>query len=368
MQKIRYWDLLPTFCVCILILAWGLEVRAQSPTYSSGRLVSYYNFGVPVYADSHSQGALSPGYGAYGNNTYPYSFASYTAPAYTTYAGYLNAYYAWVTQYYWGTNSYAGLYSNPHAYASAYDPNRYLAAAGSNSYSSGQTTANSYPPTAAAYPNYAPPAHPQPQAYAEAPTEGAYQETCQNCQGSGIRRPPAALGRIQYQQASLSPAEQRGTRLYSQSEDFIAPLLGYSLPHSDYGHFGHRCDRRKRNCRPHKGIDLDAERYAAVHATKSGTVEDLVDDCRPGDHGCGGGYGNRIKIRHPDGTATLYAHLDLSCMRLVSMHQTIRQGEKIACVGNTGHVVSRTGDGSHLHYEIHDRYGRPQDPRQVARL
>lgn len=73
-----------------------------------------------------------------------------------------------------------------------------------------------------------------------------------------------------------------------------------------------------------------------VSAYKRGTV---IDVQRLKDS-----YGKHIKIKHPDGTTTLYAHL--SGMR-VKPGQRVKKGQMIGRVGNTGN-----SSGPHLHFEI----------------
>lgn len=55
-------------------------------------------------------------------------------------------------------------------------------------------------------------------------------------------------------------------------------------------------------------------------------------------------YGKHVRIKHPDGTETLYAHL--AGMR-VKPGQTVRAGQQIGRVGSTGN-----SSGPHLHFEI----------------
>jgi murein DD-endopeptidase MepM/ murein hydrolase activator NlpD len=72
-------------------------------------------------------------------------------------------------------------------------------------------------------------------------------------------------------------------------------------------------------------------------AAQSGIVEHAGDD--------GGGYGNQIDLRHPDGSLTRYAH---ASQLLVHLGQSVTQGQVIAEVGTTGHST-----GPHLHFEVH---------------
>jgi murein DD-endopeptidase MepM/ murein hydrolase activator NlpD len=59
------------------------------------------------------------------------------------------------------------------------------------------------------------------------------------------------------------------------------------------------------------------------------------------------GYGGFIKIEHPNGTKTLYAH---NSQNLVSVGDSIFQGEQIAKIGNTGRTQGVTG--CHVHFGI----------------
>lgn len=55
-------------------------------------------------------------------------------------------------------------------------------------------------------------------------------------------------------------------------------------------------------------------------------------------------YGNLIKIKHDDGTYSLYAHLTKNSLTEAGTH--VSRGEKIAIIGNTGNSTGR-----HLHFE-----------------
>ena len=65
------------------------------------------------------------------------------------------------------------------------------------------------------------------------------------------------------------------------------------------------------------------------------------------------GYGNLIVLKHAGNLLTAYAH---NSVLLVSQGQTVRAGDRIALVGQSGHAT-----GPHLHFEV--RSGQiPRDP------
>ncbi len=92
----------------------------------------------------------------------------------------------------------------------------------------------------------------------------------------------------------------------------------------------------------HKGVDLSCSGGSSgkpIVAAKSGKVIRAVTSYTPGV-----GYGKNIIIDHGGGYSTLYAH----CSEvLVTVGQTVEQGEVIGKVGNTGHSF-----GAHLHFEV----------------
>jgi murein DD-endopeptidase MepM/ murein hydrolase activator NlpD len=96
----------------------------------------------------------------------------------------------------------------------------------------------------------------------------------------------------------------------------------------------------------HQGIDISAKEGTAVFAAGAGTVVTC------GDHR--NGYGKLVDIKHPDGTLTRYAHLSSV---IVTVGQTVSQGELIGKVGHTGRA-----HGSHLHFECRGSNGQAQNP------
>lgn len=67
--------------------------------------------------------------------------------------------------------------------------------------------------------------------------------------------------------------------------------------------------------------------------------------------------GNYLTINHGNGFTTTYMH----CSKLfVSVGDTVKKGDKIAAVGNTG-----TSTGSHLHFQV-ELYGSPVNPKSIV--
>jgi murein DD-endopeptidase MepM/ murein hydrolase activator NlpD len=88
----------------------------------------------------------------------------------------------------------------------------------------------------------------------------------------------------------------------------------------------------------HEGIDLKAPVGTPVLAAQDGTVIYSGTKIR--------GYGKLVVIRHYQQVSTIYAH---NSRLLVKSGQYVRQGQKIAISGKSGHVT-----GPHLHFEVRD--------------
>lgn len=108
-------------------------------------------------------------------------------------------------------------------------------------------------------------------------------------------------------------------------ESYIWPAQG--VISSNYG---------QRHGRMHQGIDIAGPVGTPILAAASGTVT------RAG--ATSGGYGNLVEIEHEDGSLTRYGH---NSKILVSVGQTVTQGQEIAEMGNTGR-----SSGPHCHFEI----------------
>lgn len=86
--------------------------------------------------------------------------------------------------------------------------------------------------------------------------------------------------------------------------------------------------------RPHYGVDYAAATGTPVLAAANGTVERSYTSSS---------YGETIVVRHTDGSATLYAHMQT---RGVNVGDTVTASQQIGTSNNTG-----LSSGPHLHFE-----------------
>ena len=87
------------------------------------------------------------------------------------------------------------------------------------------------------------------------------------------------------------------------------------------------------------GVDVANSCGTPIYAAADGTVA-IADAV-----GYNGGFGKFIRINHPNGTETLYAH---ASKLLASIGQVVARGQQIATIGSTGRST-----GCHVHFEVH---------------
>ncbi len=109
--------------------------------------------------------------------------------------------------------------------------------------------------------------------------------------------------------------------------------------------FGMRDDPFTGASTMHHGLDISTPDGKPVMSPAAGTVAFTGDR---------GGYGKVLVIDHGLGVTSFYAHLSEV---LVKAGDSVKRGEHIAAVGNTGRST-----GPHLHYEIRS-YDVPINPR-----
>ncbi|MCB0948223.1 MAG: M23 family metallopeptidase [Mycobacterium sp.] len=85
----------------------------------------------------------------------------------------------------------------------------------------------------------------------------------------------------------------------------------------------------------HGGIDIANSIGTPILAAADGVVTEV---------GPTAGYGAYVKIKHSDGTVTLYGHIN---SWLVSPGERVMAGDQIATMGNRGNST-----GPHLHFEV----------------
>jgi murein DD-endopeptidase MepM/ murein hydrolase activator NlpD len=96
--------------------------------------------------------------------------------------------------------------------------------------------------------------------------------------------------------------------------------------------------------RDHPGMDIAVATGSSILAAGGGTVAEVGEDSV---------YGRYVRIAHPDGYESLYAH---ASSLLVRPRQRVPAGGVIALSGSTG-----VSTAPHLHFEIR-KDGRPVDP------
>lgn len=126
-------------------------------------------------------------------------------------------------------------------------------------------------------------------------------------------------------QPAASYDEQRRTEI-AQERAGLGALVAGRLT-SCYG---------SRGGAQHNGIDIAAPIGTPIYAPEGGVVLHA---------GTASGFGFAVYIQHPDGTITLYGHIN---QYFVRTGQQVTAGQQIAEVGNRGQST-----GPHLHIETH---------------
>jgi murein DD-endopeptidase MepM/ murein hydrolase activator NlpD len=150
--------------------------------------------------------------------------------------------------------------------------------------------------------------------------------------------------------ASAQRARERVSRdkvrkeIVEKREAALAKAHRWVMPVAHYrfsSPFGSRWGRL------HAGDDLAAPIGTRIGSLSSGTVIFAGQES---------GYGNKVEVRHWDGTVSWYAHMSSIA---VKVGDKVDPGDKLGTVGNTGHST-----GPHLHLEIHPDGGAPVNPQR----
>ena len=162
-------------------------------------------------------------------------------------------------------------------------------------------------------------------ANASALTGGSGHDTVRGAQVIAVQ--PAAIAAVHNEELAKGVAfandrAQREARL--QQPLYVMPTKGIFT-----SNFGYRWGVL------HAGIDLANAIGTPIYAVSDGEVIEA---------GPAGGYGMLVKLRHADGTVTLYGHINTA---LVSVGERVMAGDQIATMGNRGNST-----GPHLHFEV----------------
>ena len=142
-----------------------------------------------------------------------------------------------------------------------------------------------------------------------------------------------------YGERDTSPSDLPGTIQELESS-------GGSLPSSKLG--------SKYGMRFHPILKVNKMHYGNDYPMNEGTPVSVIQPGKVANAGfVNNGYGNQVKIDHPGGVSSFYAHL--SSVN-VSAGQDISPGTVIGKVGSTGRST-----GPHLHFEV-DANGKVTDP------
>jgi len=110
----------------------------------------------------------------------------------------------------------------------------------------------------------------------------------------------------------------------------------------------------------HQAVDIvsSENKIDDVIAAGDGTVEMAVKDVEYTNHNTKGTatYGNFVKIKHPNGKKTLYAHLKYGSIS-VQEGDEVTKGEIIGTIGDTGNAY-----GAHLHFEVRNEDETRENP------
>lgn len=120
--------------------------------------------------------------------------------------------------------------------------------------------------------------------------------------------------------------------------------------------FGYRINPVTHTRLLHQGLDFGAGGINGmpIPSAHDGTVEVSASVAAPYF-----GYGAAILIRHPDGTACLYAHRP---EKFLNVGDRVKRGQVIGRVGQSGRVT-----GPHLHWETWEKGNVKVDPRKFMR-
>jgi murein DD-endopeptidase MepM/ murein hydrolase activator NlpD len=120
------------------------------------------------------------------------------------------------------------------------------------------------------------------------------------------------------------------------------PLLNYQAPLADNFFIFPAQGLITQGLHYMNAVDLANKCGTPVYAAASGTIQRAVYN-----NAWNLGMGNYVTILHSNGTVTYYGHLSYVSVKPGS---SVKVGDKIGLIGNTGNVVGKTG--CHVHFQV----------------
>lgn len=146
----------------------------------------------------------------------------------------------------------------------------------------------------------------------------------------------------------LSSVNQQQAYIDQVAQQKNASILygGYLEKRNLYKHSSYFASENHNDRNIHLGIDFWCPAGSPVVAPLNGTVHSFNNNINPGD------YGPTILLKHELGDKlvyTLYGHLSIESLAILSEGQPIQKGETIAFLGD--HTVNG-GYSPHLHFQV----------------
>ncbi len=164
-----------------------------------------------------------------------------------------------------------------------------------------------------------------------------------------LRKSSQELDRLE-RQMNLQNMSYRELRVMAEEREQWLAQMPAILPAdgrvvSSYGMRRHPILRVRKL---HAGVDILVPTGSPVVAAGDGVVREA---------GWLGGYGNHIRIEHPEtGYSTVYGHLS-EIGKDIRPGREVKRGQQIGLSGNTGRSTA-----PHLHYEVRDENDSPINP------
>ncbi len=95
----------------------------------------------------------------------------------------------------------------------------------------------------------------------------------------------------------------------------------------------------------HYGIDIANSKGTPILSVADGEIIEA---------GSASGFGKWVRVQHPDGTVTVYGHVNTTT---VEAGDAVKAGDQIATMGNRGFST-----GTHLHFEVWNPGGKKINP------